>query len=68
MPAPPSAPHVPPGFPPLAVVGGQTARPGGQTTPGTEVGGPIVSPGGQTTLGTEAGSQLPAQAVRLPTK
>jgi hypothetical protein len=39
-------PRIPPGFPPLAAAGGQTARPGGQTTPETKVGGPIASPSG----------------------
>jgi hypothetical protein len=48
MPAPLSTPHVPPGFPPLAIASGQIARPEGLTAPRIEV-------GGQTALGTEAG-------------
>jgi hypothetical protein len=57
MPAPPPAPHVPPDFPPLDAIGGQTACLGGQTAPRTETGGQTVSSGGQTTRETEAGSQ-----------
>jgi hypothetical protein len=44
MPAPLSAPRVPPGFPPLAAAGGQTTYPGSLTTSGTETGGQTVSP------------------------
>jgi hypothetical protein len=55
MPAPLSVPHVPSGFPLLAVAGGPTARPGGLTAPGIETSGQTASPCSQTTLGTEAG-------------
>jgi hypothetical protein len=47
--APLPVPRVPLGFPPLAVVGGQTAHPNSHTVSGTEA-------GGQTALGVEAGS------------
>jgi hypothetical protein len=56
MPAPLSAPHVPPGFLPLATASGQTSRPGGQTAPRTKAGGPIVSPGCQTATRIGVGS------------
>jgi hypothetical protein len=46
------APHVSPGFPPLAVTGGQTVLPGGLTMHGTKAGGPTATPGGQTTPST----------------
>jgi hypothetical protein len=56
MPVPVPAPHVPPGFSPMATPGCQTAQPGSQTAPGIEVDSPTTSPGGQTAPGTEAGS------------
>jgi hypothetical protein len=56
MPAPLSAPHVPPGFLPLATASGQTSRPGGQTAPRTKAGGPIASPGCQTATRIGVGS------------
>jgi hypothetical protein len=48
MPAPLLAARVSSGFPPLAMAGSQTARPGGLTAPDTEAGGQTVSPDGQT--------------------
>jgi hypothetical protein len=45
MPAPLPAPHDPPGFPPLADAGGQTAVLGAPTTLKTEAGGPNSIPG-----------------------
>jgi hypothetical protein len=42
MPAPLLAPRVLLGFPPLAIAGGQTARPGDPTAPGTEASGPTA--------------------------
>jgi hypothetical protein len=55
MPAPLPVPNVLPGFPSLAIAGGQTARPGGPTVPRTEAGGQMASPGGQTAPRTEVG-------------
>jgi hypothetical protein len=53
MPAPLPAPHVPSGFPPLVIAGGQNARPGDQTVPRTEADGQTVGLGGHTTPRTE---------------
>jgi hypothetical protein len=46
MPTPLPAPHVPLGFPSLAMTDGQTACPDGPTTPRTVASGQIASPGG----------------------
>jgi hypothetical protein len=66
MPAPLPAPHVPPGFPPLATTGSPTTRSSGPTEHGTEAARQTVSPGDQTTLGTEAGGQTVSPRGQTP--
>jgi hypothetical protein len=53
MPTPLAAPHVPPGFLPLAAAGHQTTRQGSPTTFGTKADSQTMSPSSNTALGTE---------------